>query len=303
MYRYQRLLVGLAGTDRDATTIKYAALVSRMAKSEKIYFVHVASRLEIPESIRNAYPGLLEPIDEQLTEEMRARVGDHFPRRQETSFAFNVVEGIPVVEILRLARQKEIDLILVGKTEEHQESGMLPEKLARKAPCSVLVVPENANPRISKILVPVDFSEHSADAMDVAIAFSSAGTFPSIVCVHVYRIFQRYVGSEVSYKQFAEKVREDVEDTYQAFIQNIDMRSCSATPLFSLSRHPSRAIAKAVKEQKADLVSIGARGRTAAAALILGSVTERLIASTEIPLIAVKKKGTGLSLLDALFPP
>jgi len=49
-------------------------------------------------------------------------------------------------------------------------------------------------------------------------------------------------------------------------------------------------------------VVVGARGRTAAVALVLGSVTERLIASTEIPLIAVKKKGTGLSLLDVLFP-
>lgn len=35
---------------------------------------------------------------------------------------------------------------------------------------------------------------------------------------------------------------------------------------------------------------------------VLGSITERLIASTEIPLVAVKKKGTGLSLLNALFP-
>jgi nucleotide-binding universal stress UspA family protein len=50
------------------------------------------------------------------------------------------------------------------------------------------------------------------------------------------------------------------------------------------------------------LVAVGARGRTAAAALLLGSVTEQLIRSTEIPLIAVKKKGTGMGLLDALYP-
>ena len=165
-----------------------------------------------------------------------------------------------------------------------------------------LVVPEGAHPRISKILVPVDFSEHSTDAMDVAIAFSSACTLPEIVCAHVYRVFKRNLKSEVGYEQFAEIMRESVEKTYRTFIKSFVLRECSVTPLFLLSRNPSRAIAKAAEEQSADLVAVGARGRTAAAALILGSVTERLIASTEIPLIAVKKKGTGLRLLDALFP-
>jgi nucleotide-binding universal stress UspA family protein len=66
-----------------------------------------------------------------------------------------------------------------------------------------------------------------------------------------------------------------------------------------VGRAPSTDISE---EQQVDLVAVGARGRTAAA-LLLGSITERLIRSTEIPLIAVKKKGTGLSLLAALYPP
>lgn len=299
MYRYKRLLVGLTGADRDKGTIEYAAMISRMAKLKRIYFLHVAISLDIPEPIREAYPEMLEPVGEHLTEQIREMVKERFSSHPEIEVDYEVIEGTPLVEILRLARQKEIDLILVGKTREHQESGMLPEKLARKAPCSVLVVPEGAMPRISKILVPVDFSEHSAVALDAAIAFSTAGTKPEFVCAHVYRAFEPYQGYGVVSD---ETMREGVEKAYRLFIKGVDLRGCSVTPLFVSSTNPSRAIAGAVKQQQADLVAVGARGRTAAAALVLGSVTERLIASTEIPLIAVKKKGTGLSLLNALLP-
>ena len=138
MYRYKRLLVGLAGADRDKATIEYAALVSRMAKSEMTYFVHVATDLEIPEPIREAYPELLKPVNEHVTQQMGEMVQERFSCHPETKVVFEVIEGTPLVELLRLVRQEEIDLILVGKTREHQKSGMLPEKLARKAPCSVL---------------------------------------------------------------------------------------------------------------------------------------------------------------------
>lgn len=55
MYRYKRLMVALNLSDRDIATLGYAAMVSRMAKSEKIYFVHVANNLDILESVRAEY--------------------------------------------------------------------------------------------------------------------------------------------------------------------------------------------------------------------------------------------------------
>ena len=56
-----------------------------------------------------------------------------------------------------------------------------------------------------------------------------------------------------------------------------------------------------IKEHERYLVVIGARGRSAAAGVLLGSVAEHLIHTTTLPLLAVKKKGTGRSILDALL--
>lgn len=52
MYRYKRLLVGLDLSDQDQSIIRYAALASRMARSEKIYFVHAIDNRDVPDGLR-----------------------------------------------------------------------------------------------------------------------------------------------------------------------------------------------------------------------------------------------------------
>ena len=78
MLRYKQILVGLSFTNMDASTIQYAAKVSRMARSEKIYFVHVAPNPEIPDSIRTEFPELGEPIDDSAQASLRELVKTHF---------------------------------------------------------------------------------------------------------------------------------------------------------------------------------------------------------------------------------
>jgi nucleotide-binding universal stress UspA family protein len=68
-----------------------------------------------------------------------------------------------------------------------------------------------------------------------------------------------------------------------------------------LAERPARAIREAVDAQGADLVVMGARGRTDSAAVLLGSVTERVLLDTEVPLVAVKRKGANLTFLQAFL--
>ncbi len=122
---------------------KIMELASSMAQREQSELHVVHAWTMFGESLfKSAFAHLDdEQIDERLTDQLTEIVKERFSCHPETTIAFEVIEGTPIVEILRLARQKEIDLILVGKTTEHHQSGLLPEKLARKAPCSVLVVP------------------------------------------------------------------------------------------------------------------------------------------------------------------
>lgn len=302
MYRYRRLLVGLSLANQDGSSIRYAAMISRLAESEKITFLHVASTLDIPEELRAEYPDLIQPVDASVRQQMEKVVEKHFDGHPETRLEHEVVEGSPLLELLRRAKEDEIDLIVMRKRREPAASGTLFEKLARKAPCSVLFVPEGSKAWFTSILVPVDFSENSADAMEVAVAFALASKgIKEIHCLHAYSVPIGYYKTGKSYEEFGEIMKGHAEKNFQEFSKGIDLKGLSVNPLFRLENKPADGIEHAVKERENCLLIMGARGRRAAAGILLGSVAERLIKTTTVPLLAVKKKGTGMSILDALL--
>ena len=301
MYRYKRLLVGLSLANQDGASISYAAMVSQLAKSEKVYFVHVASSFDIPEDLTREYPDLIQPIDETAERTMRELVGKYFDGNPEAQIEYEVEEGSPLIELLRRAKQLQIDLIIMRKRRKPTASGTLLERIARKAPCSVLFVPEGCQARFTNILVPIDFSDSSANAMDVALAFASSSGIKKIYCVHIYEVPIGYYKTGKSYEHFAKIIKGHAEKQYRDFMDKIDLKGVSVIPIFELAKQERKGIEAAAKEHQADLLIMGARGRKAGAGVLLGSVTEDLIRTSNIPLLAVKKKGTGMSILDALL--
>lgn len=301
MYRYKRLLVGLSLGNQDGASISYAAMVSQLAKSEKVYFVHVASSFDIPEDLAREYPDLIQPVDEAAERAMRELISKYFDGNPEAQIEYEIEEGSPLVELLRRAKQLQIDLIIMRKRRKPTASGTLLEKIARKAPCSVLFVPEGCQARFTNILVPIDFSDNSANAMDVALAFASASGIKKIYCVHIYEVPIGYYKTGKSYEHFAKIIKGHAEKQYRDFMDKIDLKGVSVIPIFELAKQERKGIEAAAKEHQADLLIMGARGRKAGAGVLLGSVTEDLIRTSNIPLLAVKKKGTGMSILDALL--
>jgi len=302
MYRIKRLLVGVSFANQDGASIRYAAMISRLAQSEKVVFLHVASSVDLPEDILKEYPDLFQPVDEYARGEMEELVHKYFDGHPDTEISYQVVEGSPLIEFLRKAKEEDIDLIVMRKRREPTASGTLFEKLARKAPCSVLFVPEGSKAWFTNILVPVDFSDNSFDAMEAAVTIGLAATgIKEIHCLHVYSVPMGYYKTGKSYEQFAEIMKGHAEKHYEEFIKKVDLEGLTAVPLFKLEKKESRGIEEVIKERGISLVVIGARGRKAGAGVLLGSVTEHLIQTTTVPLMAMKKKGTGMSLLDALL--
>ena len=312
MYRYKRLMVALSLGEQDEASIRYAAMVSNLAMSDKITFIHVAGSSDIPEDLRAEYPDLVQPVDEFARHGMEELVSKHFNGYSDAQLDYEVVEGFPLIELLHRAKQEEIDLIIMGKRREPTESGTLPQKLARKAPCSVLFVPESAKSAVTNILVPIDFSENSVDAMDVAVAFATAAGVPEIHCLHAYNVPIGFYKTGKTYEEFAEIMKGHAEKNYQEFLRTDicrnetvcelrNLKEVTVSPIFKLEKKPATAIEEVIKENQIDLLIVGARGRKAAAGVLLGSVTEHQIKRSSIPVLAVKRKGAGMSLLDALL--
>ncbi len=301
MYRFRRIAIVLDLDEMDQELIRYAGLIARIAKTERAYFLHVARSLEIPEIIRLSYPELSKPVDESAERKCQLEVRQYFDGHSNTEFSCEIFEGKELDQILNLIPRKDIDLILVRRRGEEKSSLMLAEKLARKASCSVLILPEGAEANIFRILVPIDFSEDSANAMHVAISFAAAARLPFIHCLHVYDVPAGYYKTGKSFEQFSDIMEKNAVKEYGEFLKKFDLKGIAIRPIFVLDRKISRAIGSTVDEGSFDLMVVGARGRSTGVAILLGALTERLIASTDIPLLAVKKKGEYLNFLDAVL--
>jgi len=312
MNQFKRLLVGVSFANQDGTSIRYAAMISRLAKSEEVIFLHVASQGDVPEELLREYPDLFQTVDQYAEKEMEKLAHKYFDGHPDTRIRYEVVEGSPLIEFLRKAKDEDIDLIVMRKRQEHVEKGTLGGKLARKAPCSVLFVPEKSNAWFTNILVPVDFSDNSLDAMKTAVDIGVAATeIQEINCLHVYSVPTGYYKTGKSYEQFAEIMKGHAEKNYRDFIKKVDLKGLTAVPTFKLEEknykgikdmaEECRGIEDVVKECGISLIIIGTRGRKAGAGVLLGSVAEKLIETTTTPLLAIKKKGTGMSFLEALL--
>lgn len=313
MYRYKNLLVPLSLADKGELSIRFAGLISRLAKSERVTFVHVISSLEdVPKDLKSEFPDIMEPSVELAKKRMEELVSKYFPEDHKSTIEYKILKGSPLIELLRMAKETDTDLVIMVRRFEPTESGVLPHKVIRRVPCSVVLLPEGSDPSFSNILVPTDFSENSTDAMDVAVAFASAKGIDEIHCLHAYYVPIGYYKTGKSFEQFAEIMKGHAEKNYENFMrteicqagsvcQIRDLKGIKVTPIFMLEKKPAKAIETVIKDHDIDLLVIGARGRHAGAGILLGSVTEHQLRTTTVPILAVKKKGTGMNLLDAIL--
>ncbi|MFC1891768.1 universal stress protein [Thermodesulfobacteriota bacterium] len=303
MYRYRNMLIGLKLDEQDESVIRYSGMISRMAQSKNAYFIHVDKHDEIPDEIKEEYPQLADSFSKKEKEQMDETIKKYFNGYSETRIISEIIHGKPVITFIDSIKDKDIDLVIYGHRKDKKSDIKISERLARKAPCSVLLLPEFPENKIEKLLVASDFSENSMNALNVAIAFAEAVKATEIICLHVYRVPGGYYKTGKSLEEFADIMKKNAIREYEEFIGQIDVKGLNIKPLFINNKDTEEAIHSVIDNNNIDLICIGSRGRSASSAILLGSLTEKLIWTSPIPVIAVKKKGEGMHFLDALLNP
>ncbi|MGE4504799.1 MAG: universal stress protein [Desulfovibrionaceae bacterium] len=168
---FKDIIVGVTPTGIEDCAVRAALEFARKFES-KLYLVHVAGMAQGWGSIET-----LEPSGEtaRLKERITAGYGpllEGIPEAQVT-----VVPGIPHNEILRLARKKNTDLIVMGPhTREYEETrsqmwgmaGSTLERVSQMARCPVMIVRKDVvckEPLFTNILVATDFSDQAECAV------------------------------------------------------------------------------------------------------------------------------------------
>lgn len=301
----KKLMVCLDLSEMDEPLIRFAAYIARMMDSDRVYFMHIAESFDMPEEIRKKYPDLFAPVDETLKKEIEHSVKEFFQGPENISIEIEVREGNPSDKILKLAEQKVVDLIVLGKKIGLPGEGVLPSRLAKVANRSVLLVPEILPKLMDRILVPVDFSKHSLLALQQAIKIKETNDVPmQITCQHIYHLPSGWHTTGKSEKEFAEIMKGHAEKDYRKFLKPLGEGYQDIPCIHTLDNNSNiahKAYQQALKYQ-ADIIILGSRGKTAAATVLMGSTAERLADyDKNIPLLIVKDKNENIGFLKALF--
>ena len=296
-------MVCLDLTEMDKGLIQYASMMARVMNIDSVYFLHVAESLELPAEVQEKYPDLAAPLDETLEHEIKGNVEKYFEIPDKCDVQIKVATGQVTEEVIKMAKVKVIDLMILGRRHHRSNAGLNSSKIAKSSPSSVMYVPENPKLDLNRILVPIDYSDHSQMAFEIGIALQNQ-TGAKIMSNHIYRVPKGYYKSGKSYEEFADIMLENTKADSEKFFKKIGVKEVDFEHTFALDDdpHPADKIYKTASEKNCDLIILGSKGRTAAAAFLIGSVAEKLVyESGDIPLFLVKKGKENLGLLEALF--
>ncbi len=138
------------------------------------------------------------------------------------------------------------------------------------------------------ILVPVDFSESGDRALDYAVSLAKVFG-ASIVALHAYEIPTYGVldGAYVVPSDIAAKL---ADASTKALESLVAARRSSFPDLRGELKHddPCTAILRGIADHGVDLVVMGTHGRKGLSHFLLGSVAERVIRTSPVPVITVR---------------
>lgn len=140
-----------------------------------------------------------------------------------------------------------------------------------------------------KILLPTDGSEACNAALQgILTRLRWFATTPDLALIHVhpalpYARAVAWAGKEAVHKYYEDESGTVLEAAASAL-------ASSGAPVARVARvgDPAHEIVAYAGEWRADLIAMGAKGHGALAAVLLGSVTQKVIATSAIPVLLLR---------------
>lgn len=244
---------------------------------------------------------LLNTASVQLTD-LRGRA-----ERRGIVVTTRMATGIPSEEVVAAAQAEDSDLIVVGTKGKtglaHVLLGSTAERVIRGAPCPVLTVrTESADTgqedsvlsrpvRLERILVPVDFSDCSLDALEFAVVVARQAE-ASLMLLHVLEP----VSYGLDFTLGQSRTREHVRETWTKRLDEL-ASSLKATqvPVESQLRGglPADSILDSAQTLPCDLIVMGTHGRRGISHALSGSVAEAVVRKARCPVLTVRSLKAG----------
>lgn len=272
--------------------------------------LHVAGNavsLDVDEAILQAYVEEHVERARHKLQDLTAWVRQVVPHAEK-----RLVSGIPADQICQFAHDSHADLIVIGT---HGWSGLdrvlmgsVAERVVCRAPCPVLVVRaeedetetegalpglarealigEPSSATVSHLLVPVDFSDCSLDAVEYAT--QTAEWFEATVSLfHAVEPLSYSLDFNLAHPLEDRELRRKVEERLADIAGAIKKAGVEVDTLIG-DKPAADSIMKALEDTKADLIVMGTHGRRGLTRLIMGSTTAKVVRRSPVPVLTVK---------------
>jgi nucleotide-binding universal stress UspA family protein len=284
-------LLALELADVDHPMLDFFNFFSSQIPVGAAHLIHVLPNIDFFHETNGLSPY---EIDQEVINRMEEEIKGRLPGNHSIYLQFDIKQGDPLEEILRDAEEIDADLVVMGNRSDTEVHNVPAQNLVRKVKGNALVIPDQAKPQITHILVPIDFSANSIRALQAALALNQQLDKPArITCVNVYDMPNLSVYKlGRSREQLKALIEEDRNSAFQAFLHTYagEQEENIQTALIERDLPGiSRYIYDYAQEKGADLVVMGAKGHSKVDLLLMGSVTEKWLSiNDKIPSLIVK---------------
>ena len=197
-----------------------------------------------------------------------------------------VLQGHPVNTLCDQADALGASLMVAGARGSnplhHLLIGTTAERLLRKIAVPLLLVRHPPRQNYQRVLLPLDFSPWSARAIELAHRLAPSAR---LVLLHSYAIPHeeklRFAGvDDDTLDHYRQHARQDGREHLEALMAQSGLPP-QAFQLCLIEGQATQNILTEAKESRCDLIVIGKHGRQAAEDLLLGSVTNHVIAEAD----------------------
>lgn len=308
------VLVPLDGSPSDERVLAIAPSVAALAGGA----LHLVSVLDTPLESLSAPAGVLGVAGavRELRDEMERRLSSVAARLSaETGqgITSEVAEGADVSSVLiGLAAERNADLMVLATRAAGAVGralrGSVSDRVARESPCPVVLVPPSATSSagqpvpLDRVLVPLDGSELALSAADHLLGLAGARALEFVLVEVVTSGFAETMAMASHSGWMTEapvpdayatlpdiaRAREDAGERLGSTAERLRASGVNEVRARVVEeRDPAAAILRMAREELVDFIAMSSRGAGGLKRFVLGSVAERVVRESEVPVLVV----------------
>ena len=279
-------MVALDLTEMDEILLRYVSFLENVWNIKNLYFTHNIKQSEL----YNLYEEFFREdinLDQVVEQALKKTIRENYTGTSPHNLLItsdNYTEGI----LTHLAKEYKIDVVVTGNKDALQGTGALSQKLVRMLQSHLLLVPEETNHQINKVLVPTDFSSDSAKSFLAARSLVER-THGEIEALHVYdvpSVFFPYIDTEKA----IDRAKKHLHTRFEQFNKKNQLPDYIR---FKYLDKGDLSVVETIGQEAEngdfDIVVISARGANNLTSLFIGSITnDLLLQNRKMPLLVVK---------------